>query len=99
MSRFADKLRELRERATKGPWSESESNQEGLVAVASDGFDVWVVSGRKKDRELIAFLANHAAEIEALVRAADEVCNPSGYRDYLVSHNELRQALSALDKE
>jgi len=73
MTKFADKLRELRERATHGEWVSVEAGTRLVKAGTS-----YVIRARSDgvpftldDHHLIAFLANHAAEIEDLVRAAE----------------------------
>ena len=72
---FADKLKELRERATPGP------SPERLLLEITEA-----------DSDLFDLLANNAAEIEALVRAAEAVAKR--YDDVY----GLRDALEALDK-
>ena len=84
MSAFADRLRELREKATPGEWSLEECD-------AAD-----------PDGQLIAYLVNHSAEIEALVRAAHDVYhrwqNPT-FRDLAPVIYKMQDVLAALEKK
>ena len=111
---FADKLKELRERATEGTWYVDECKRPDGHALAWLG-NVLIETDAKKikgtrykdpkdDAELIAYLANHAEQIEALVRAAMEIHETGvGQYDYEDSCCQalanLRLALAALDKE
>lgn len=116
---FADRLAELRERATRGPWScdprsctDADKIRAGMDSIqaaseSDEDFLGWYVVGPKvpgrgdflgNDAALIAFLANHAAAIEKVVRAADEIVHPRSFRDHLTSHVDLRDALSELDQ-
>jgi len=111
---FADKLAELLERATPGPWavgtrsgrnpaliyshtSESEYLDPAICDVYGiplhTTIDKAAGSNGISNAEFITFLANHAAEIEALVRAAKEVD-----RIGIGAHLQLHEALEALDK-
>jgi hypothetical protein len=105
---FADKLKELRDRATETPWRACTWDVMERPHVHKDMPDEGRCSGKfdlplnAADAELIAFLANHAAEIEALVRAAHGLsfgedwnngthAKTHGYRE------KLLQALAALE--
>jgi hypothetical protein len=100
---FADNLRELRERATDTPWSFHQSH-----IYAPDGNYIAVIHnpGAKEsdypiedNRNFIAFLANHAEQIEALACAAERVVNAETESDDYVAILALQNALYALDKE
>lgn len=77
---FADKLRELRERATPVPWHVDTDDRPGMswnnhICVAGKPLTVCFMAHDEKDNsgqqaaaEIIVSLANHSAEIEALVR-------------------------------
>jgi hypothetical protein len=100
---FADKLKELRERATKGPVL-IESNSRHLHQVSLRGRHNRITDDMLAwDADLYAFLANHAEQIEALVRAAEEYEkeSTSPVKDYglvAIRRKQVFAALVALDK-
>jgi hypothetical protein len=115
---FADKLKELRERATDGPWWIGEMIDPDGHALAWLG-NVYIDSDAPKlvngsrykrprdDAEFIVFLANHADQIEALVKKTDKLIAYIGAKGE-ISRNKINEiqiiddvldALAALDKE
>jgi hypothetical protein len=115
---FADKLKALREKAAKGPWTVRISYEEerGVIdpvtykspgyydnlGIYSEQSKSWPVScdeynvfDTPHDILLITYLVNHAEELEALVRAAEQVINCGNREDRVL----LILALAALNKE
>ena len=87
---FADKLRELREKATEGPWHVDPDDRPGMswnnqICVEGKPLTVCFMaheprdnSGQQAAAELITYLRNHSAEIESLVRAANLMLSHCG---------------------
>jgi len=89
---FADKLKSLRERATQYKdvevsWYYYKQKDGSSISYPQFETDKGGIAQEEEDYDLYCFLANHAAEIEALVRAAAANDQPG-----------IRTALEALDK-
>jgi len=98
---FADKLAALREAATPGPWKDR----------SGEDVEPDLIVCRGTDAAFACYLVNHAADIEALARAAqgmNEIMGPCDHIDgdgncqaHFVEANctakALRQALAALE--
>jgi len=87
---FADKLKELRERATQGEWFRRDDMVISMHENIADGITDY-------NAELIAFLANHAAEIQALVRAAHSAHQTLIDEGFHAKAIRLGQTLAALE--
>lgn len=106
---FTDKLKELREKATKGPWTFDPSpfHRKGEIQTASiagpDGRSLngqWRYPCSIHDARLIIHLINHSEEIEALVEAAKPFADLGCPRTFDGDSSDvlaLRSALSRLD--
>lgn len=97
----AAKLIELEAKATEGPWYESNSDQAGLVHAVEDDFDTWVMTGRKNNRELIAYLRNHCKDFIRLMEAAEAVKRYPLLRSHIGSQLDdvLEEALAAFKEK
>lgn len=95
MTAFADKLAELRERATKGPWSREGHSR--LVGVTLNGIQ------RTEDADFIAFLANHAEAIEKVARALEPfakayaIADEAGELGFWPDPEEVKRCKAAWD--
>lgn len=95
------KLEELHKAATPGPWDMVEDCFNGAVGAHGSWHSVGPLYLRdpviKDDDKLVAYLRNHAADIIALVKAAERVC--SGSCDHIYINNipitgELKEAIA-----
>ena len=109
MNSFCDQLKVLREKTTPVPWFVKLGNTTLTICGADDPirgcltiFNLNGKSARKqRDADLIMFIANHAAEIEEVVRAAEYALEDDGLvpRASSECRSVIRKALAALDKE
>ena len=101
---FADKLRELRERATKYNdvevmWYHVKQKDGTTIAHPQFETDGGYIAQEESDYDLYCFLANHAEQIEELVRAAHSAHQTLADEGFHAKAIRLGQALAALEKE
>jgi len=114
---FTKKLRELLKGATKGPWGAGYAHwgkYQLYGCYGNGGFNIAEMTAYvqpefkeadRKNIEFIAFLANHASEIAALVEAAEQLLKEVNYTPGLAdndirkgSGNKIADALAALEE-
>lgn len=93
MTDFLTKLEELKEKATKGPWSVDPDDRPDMewnnhiVQVGTDNTICFMAhdprdnSGQQAAAELIVYLVNHAEALRDLVAAAERALNHAEFLD------------------
>lgn len=100
MTDFLEELRRLKAAATKGPWrvyddsNDGKTNRIEIVAIGKTIAHIYrsVPAVDLPNANLIAFLLNHADQIEALVEAAQAAYETDG-------DTRLADALAAINKD
>lgn len=108
MKNFLSELKRLMDAATKGPWWEwpgmpylfSGNKDKPNAYYKDDVVRVGRFDYTQGDKELIAYLVNHAPAIAELVKAADLMLaawEHDTYKDFVIHKEMVKEALAKLN--